>query len=56
MKGLPLVAVRECLGHSDIKMTLHYAHLAPAIQQDSIARLDAPKAEDSGYKMGTLEA
>jgi len=56
MKGVPLVAVRQYLGHSDIKMTLRYAHLAPAIQQDWIARLDAPMAEDSGHKMGTLGA
>ena len=56
MKGVPFVAVREYLGHSDIKMTLRYAHLAPAIQHDWIARLDAPMAEDSGHKLGTLGA
>ena len=26
MKGVPWVAIQEYLGHSDIKMTLRYAH------------------------------
>ena len=35
-KGAPLPAVQKLLGHSDIKMTMRYAHLGPSQLQDAV--------------------
>ncbi|MHB8232054.1 MAG: site-specific integrase [bacterium] len=40
MKGIDLTTVKELLGHKDVKMTLRYAHLAPAHIRKAVEILD----------------
>lgn len=39
--GVPLRAVQELLGHSDITVTMRYAHLEPSLLHEAVQRLDA---------------
>lgn len=40
MRGAPIKAVQELLGHATIMMTMRYAHLAPEIARDAVRLLD----------------
>ena len=40
MRGVPLKAVQELLGHSTMDMTMRYAHLSPDVRRDSVRLLD----------------
>ena len=40
MNGVPLNDIRELMGHSDIKMTLRYAHLSKESMRKTVKTLD----------------
>ncbi|AKT38273.1 tyrosine-type recombinase/integrase [Chondromyces crocatus] len=41
MRGVPIKAVQELLGHATIEMTMRYAHLSPDIRRDAVRLLDS---------------
>jgi integrase len=45
MRGVPIKVVQELLGHRDIRMTMRYAHLAPALRKDAVEALSRPPPE-----------
>ena len=40
MRGAPLKAVQELLGHATIEMTMRYAHLSPDVPRHAVQLLD----------------
>jgi site-specific recombinase XerD len=50
MRGVPLKAVQELMGHATILMTMRYAHLAPDVARDAVKLLDLPMSEAHSAK------
>lgn len=48
MRGVPLPAVQQLLGHTTIVMTMRYAHVAPSVLREAIEVLD-PKMPSSRF-------
>jgi site-specific recombinase XerD len=40
MRGAPIKAVQELLGHATIEMTMRYSHLSPDVRRDAVSLLD----------------
>ena len=56
MRGVPLKAVQELLGHSTIQMTMRYAHLGPEVTRDAVNLLDKPLNGNVAMARGSVAA
>jgi hypothetical protein len=54
MRGVPLKAVQELLGHASIEMTMRYAHLSPSVRRDAVQVLDGPAAASGQPNSGQM--
>ncbi|MFZ2089151.1 MAG: tyrosine-type recombinase/integrase [Desulfobaccales bacterium] len=54
MRGMTLKAAMELLGHSDIKMTMRYAHLAPGHLEDAVNALNDLGRKGDGKLLGNI--
>jgi hypothetical protein len=53
MRGVPLFTVSKALGHSDVRMTAKYAHLAPEHLKDAV---DAVAAMEKTGNTASVDA
>lgn len=53
MRGVPLKAVQELLGHATMEMTMRYAHLSPNVTRNAVQVLDQPAPGPLGNQWAT---
>ena len=56
MRGAPLKAVQELLGHSTMEMTMRYSHLSPDVRRDAVALLDRRCIPVASEVVASIEA
>jgi len=44
MRGAPMRAIQELVGHQDLTMTQRYSHLTPAALANAVRLLEPPEA------------
>ena len=54
--GVDLVTVKELLGHSDIRITMRYAHSAPEYKREAVARLNTLFDANNSHNLDTVNA
>jgi integrase len=56
MEGVDITIVRDLLGHTDLKMTMRYAHIGPNHVIDAIAKLKPIVQQDNIHELTASEA
>lgn len=51
MRGAPLKAIQELMGHATIQMTMRYAHLSPEAARDAVRLLDGHQPKPIGSRL-----
>ena len=55
-RGVPLVVVKEALGHADLSMVLRYSHLAPSTIAAAVQLLDERRVAKNGRQTAERRA
>jgi integrase len=55
MRGVPLKAIQELMGHVTIEMTERYAHLSPEVRASAVQQLDLPVPQLTAAPVSSTE-